>query len=141
MKSTTLRVWDETPQNTRNIKLITKLSDLGSPMSRKSILGFYINLRQEAKFDSLNKAYHFIEISYRDNSSSEFLPLTSFFGKPFALQPQSMYIEKILTNPIKNLNNVQLKIIGIIKGKFSINDFGLLYRKYREISADTHDEE
>ena len=27
------------------------------------------------------------------------------------------------------------------KGKFSINDFGLLYRKHREISASTQDED
>ena len=43
------RVWDETPQDTRFLKLTTKLSDLGSPMSKKSILGFYMNLRQESK--------------------------------------------------------------------------------------------
>lgn len=141
MKSTTLRVWDETPQNTRFLKLTTKLSDLGSPMSKKSILGFYMNLRQESRFDSMNKAYHLINVFYRTSSSSSFLPLTSFFGKPLALQPQSMYVEKILRNPIQNLNNVQLKITGIVKGKFSINDFGLLYRKYRDISASTHDEE
>ena len=141
MKTVTFRTWSEIPQNTRHLKIVTKLSDMGAPMSKKSILGFYMNIRQDSAFNSINKAYHFKRVKYRTNSSSAFYNLVDFFGKPTALQPQAMYVEKILNNPITNLDNIQLQISGIVKGKFSINDFGLLYRKHREISASTQDED
>ena len=44
--------------------------------------------------------------------------------------------------PIKGIRTAQLKIEsqGYIKGDISINDFGLLYKKYTDVSASNLDE-
>jgi len=141
MKSVTLRLWDEKPQNTRDLKIVTKLSDLGSPMSIKSLLGFYMNVRQEFPFTPHLRASHDLGVFYRLKRSSKFIHLCTFEGALIANQPGNMYLESILKTPISNIDNVQLKIEGTVKGKFSINDFGLLYRTYREISAQDHNED
>ena len=43
MKEITFRKWNTAPQYTRDFSIITKQSDLGESLYKKSILGFYIN--------------------------------------------------------------------------------------------------
>ena len=141
MIGVTLKLWNEKPANTSNFKIVTKISDLGSPMSFKSLLGFYINIRQEQRYTEQSKAHHDLNVYFRQQVSQQWTSLAIFAGKPNGYQPANMYFESILKSPIKGVRNVQIRIEGTVKGKFSLNDFGLLYRTYREISAQEHNED
>ena len=124
----TLRTWDSEPQNTQYFKLTTKLTDFASPDGYKSLLGFYINTNRKILSTDLfaNVRYSFI-ISYRRSTGNSWKTLAQIHKFMFP-------------TPITRIRQIQLKIQApVLKGDASINDFGLIYRKYRDSSVSSLD--
>tara|TARA_Y100001963_G_C6481900_1_gene309378 strand:+ start:33 stop:461 length:429 start_codon:yes stop_codon:yes gene_type:complete len=136
----TLRTWDSEPQNTQYFKLTTKLTDFASPDGYKSLLGFYINTNRKILSTDLfaNVRYSFI-ISYRrstGNSWKTLAQIDSFGNQNFG----SKFHKFMFPTPITRIRQIQLKIQApVLKGDASINDFGLIYRKYRDSSVSSLD--
>ena len=120
MKNISLMTWDSSPNNTYRFKLITRITTLGSPDELKSILGFYINTNQETLWTSTTPTGHMLKISYRTDTGNQWIAIDDANN----------------SNGTIGTREAQ----GFIKGDVSINDFGLLYRKYRDTSASTLDE-
>ena len=133
MKVISLKKWDSSPRNTYNYKLVTKLTDLGSPDAYKTILGYYFNINKTSNYDILSSVSIYMSISYRTSTGDSW---HSIGDSPTISARGTTLIENIFTTPIKNIKQIQLKIEGgWIKGNISINDFGFFYRKYRGSSA------
>ena len=155
-KDITYKNWDFNPQNTHKAELITKLTDLGSPLYMKNILGFYINYIQS---DGNNASTSYtsvirnnnISVYIRANTSDEFFKVAGISTAVNSNFTGSFYREVEFdvptdtNNPDYNkyhVNQVQLKLdFDFINGGFSVNDFGLIYRTQREISTKEHDED
>ena len=150
-----LREWDHNSYTTENFKLVTKFTDLGSPDSMKKIYGFYCNISfnpaskhehtaSPFKPDINNFAYSF-NLSYRDNPDSDW----NFFGNvsnTFKTQNRNSLSNKLnnvyYNNDIISIVNIQLKLeSNYIYGGFGINDFGLIFRTYRDSSLVNFDEQ
>ena len=131
MKSVTLRLWDSSSQSTQYMDIITKISDLGSPLSYKSINGFYIDVHEADTHSFFNPTLHSIRVFYREEETQGW---NSMFTKTNIIySPGNRKYKKIFNTPIKDIHNIQLRIKVNSMGKLSINDFGLIYRQYREI--------
>jgi len=138
MKACTLRLWDEKPHPSQNMNIVTRLSDLGSPLSYKSLLGFYIDIKEEATHTPQSPTYHVIKAYYRENNSNQWVQI---FTKASRLKnPGVRKYKKNFLNPIKNVHNVQIKVNVVALGKLSINDFGLVYREHRKLQVTTDED-
>jgi hypothetical protein len=144
----TLRLWNNNPQPTGNFKVTTKMTTLGTSDTLKSIMGYYISLRQEHE-SNLDDTYEGsatfrVTFGYRTDINHPFTILDSI-GNIYAIGSSSKSnIDKIITfdEPIQDILKVQLQVRSVtMNGKFSINDFGLLYRTVRSSSSETHDED
>ena len=123
----TLRTWDSTPKNTRSLKLVTKLSDLGSADGTKTILGAYINTIMKKNWATTSPQGYEFALEMRTGTSQDFFQLC-LFQNVVNLKTGTHYSEVMFQSPVKNIHQVQLRILGnYIKGDISINDFGLIY--------------
>tara|TARA_R100001163_G_C5068358_1_gene208470 strand:- start:1193 stop:1618 length:426 start_codon:yes stop_codon:yes gene_type:complete len=141
MKNASLMVWDVSPKNSYKFKLVTKITTLGSPDELKSLLGFYINTNQKSTWTAADPTGHMLKVSYRSDTGDTWKTITDTSNDNGLVGTR--FDKHIFVTPIKNIRQVQLKIEaqGYIKGDVSINDFGLIYRKYRDTSASTLDED
>lgn len=141
MKNASLMVWDTSPKNSYKFKLVTKITTLGSPDELKSLLGFYINTNQKTTWTSTEPTGHMLKVSYRSDTGDTWKTITDTSNDNGLVGTR--FDKHIFVNPIKNIRQVQLKIEaqGYIKGDVSINDFGLIYRKHRDTTASSLDED
>ena len=140
MKPATLATWNDKPLETNNFEIITKVTDLGSPDGKKSLLGFYMNYYQKDAISSTFIPNHSIKIKYKTELNADFTTLCHFTASQNKFLPGNRAHKKLLAAPISNIMTVQLQIKGLIRGEFSINDFGLIYRIHRTSSVQDHDE-
>ena len=125
-----LKKWNSNPQNTYNFKIVTKLTDLGSPDAFKTLLGFYLNINKKSHYTNASVSSIMLSISYRESTGDEWHGLTTITAGNNITG--TALIEEIFSTPIKKLKHIQIKIEGgFVKGNITINDFGLFYRKYR----------
>ena len=127
MSSFHFRKWSSTPVVTNNLKLTTKLQNFDSYSSRKSILGYIINLTDSALSDTYHLNVYFRTIEngpwgYGGHINST---NTSYGTRNF---------KKMFTIPIKNVTDFQFQIKGRTTGTVAINDITILYRKVRDIT-------
>ena len=137
----TLRKWESEPQNTKELEVVTKISDLGNPGYIKSFLGVYISFYVGKPWKVDDRNSYNIVMSYRQNTGEPFIPIATFLSGNYAgssagERNQTVNFEHPI--PIKNIQ-LQLKS-NYIKGDILLNDFGLIYRTKRTINATTHDE-
>ena len=138
MKICSFRKYDSTPSTTYDYKLITKLTDLGSPDAKKNILGYYLNLNKRTSYTTDSPSGIYLTVYFRISTADNWLMLgtisqTSISG--------TQLIEDIFEFPIRDIKQIQIKLEGgFLRGDISINDFGLFYRKYRGSTVGTLDE-
>ena len=149
MQYVTLREWDDAPQFTSQFKLVTKLTDLGSPLGSKSVSGFYINMitKHMSDTNSLTPYGFNMVISYRQKETDNWIHLCSFnhiisyyvsdaASTQARQNPGQFHFERKFDNPIGNIKHIQLQVEGkYMRGDMGINDFGLVYRTKRETSV------
>ena len=133
-------VWDSSPKTTYDFKIVTRITTLGSPDEMKSILGFYINTNQKDFWTASTPTGHMMRVDYRSDTGDAWKHFASVNNS--AGSRGTKFYKYILPTPIKNIRQLQLKIEaqGFLKGDISINDFGLIFRKYRDTSASSLDE-
>tara|TARA_Y100001973_G_C5206918_1_gene342141 strand:- start:2020 stop:2454 length:435 start_codon:yes stop_codon:yes gene_type:complete len=136
-----LRKWDSTPQNTKELEIVTKISDLGNPGLVKSFLGVYVSFYVGKPWTLDNQNAYNFSISYRQNTGKPFIPVAHFISGNYSGTSQGERNERIhFESPIP-VKNIQLQLKSVyLKGDVLINDFGLMYRTKRTISSTTHDE-
>ena len=128
-----LRLWDETPQITRNFVLETKLIDFGDMYSKKSISGLTFSVTENATSTSTFA----ITVYYRERIQDNWLAFAMFNNT--GSSTSNNY--NVSFSPIQNLENIQLKIqVHYVDGSFGINDIGLIYRTYRDSTTERFDE-
>mgnify|MGYP003149939101 CR=1 FL=1 len=137
----TCKTWESDGLSTEKLSIITKLTDLGAPISKKSLLGCYLNITIDTDISINNRADYYFTIRYRTGSRGGWKWLHTFARKKPINSNNNIYVEKIFTSSIKNISNVQLRIGGELSSGIGLNDFGLLYRVYRDTSIETHDED
>ena len=103
--------------------------------------GTHINTETTA---SSHSAYN-LTIKYRTGPANNFKFLTYFNnvvvpGNAAYTNKKTIEIIKYLPIPIKNIQNVQLQIIGLLRNDIEINDLGLIFRKYRDSNTVRLDE-
>ena len=140
MKAVTLATWNDKSLETNNFEIITKVTDLGSPDGKKSLLGFYMNYYQGEVISSTFIPQHFITIKFKTESKPSFSTLCYFTAMQNNFRSGNREHKKMLATPVSGIMTVQLQIKGFIRGEFSINDFGLIYRTHRDSSVQEHDE-
>ena len=132
--------WDSSPSPTSDFKLVTKLTDLGSPASKKSLLGLVMNVTQDTASGTPPPTYSF-NFFYREGPKRPWVHMHTFNSVYSTDQRDTVETVWIFPEPIKNIKNVQLKVkSGMLRGNIGINDFGLLYRVYRDTSKSSLDE-
>ena len=154
-KDITYKNWNYNSQNSSKAELITKLTDLDSPLYDKHLLGFYMNyIQSEGNTTSLATSVrtNSINILLRANTSDEFTHVgtissgsdgnaTGSFHKELRFSGSNLDISHPNYKEY-NVNQVQIKLDAkFLSSGFSINDFGLIYRVKREISTKDHDED
>lgn len=129
-----LKQWNEQPTFTNNFKMISKYTDLGSPDGRKSLLGIVLNISINTPSDAVSPSLFNFIISYRTGPDSAFKFMDNIHNYTLSSYDNDGNIEvlHIFTNPIKNILNIQLKIAGQLVNDIGINDFGLVFRTYRD---------
>lgn len=133
-----LRLWDETPQITRNFVFETKLVDFGNMYSDKSILGFTLSVTQ----NSTSNIWE-LNLDYRQGLQDNYISLGYMTGLDDGTTDTNLTFnfKKMFPQPIKNIKNLQLKISSsYISGNFGINDIGIIYREYRDSTTNRFDE-
>lgn len=137
----TAKKWTDVPHVTRDFLLVTKLTDFDSAAGKKSILGIILNISQETSTSSPPPTYNFT-FSFRDGPSSFWQVLHTFNAVYQTTASGTRETIWNLVNPIQNVKNCQLRIKGNkIRGTLGINDFGLIYRVYRETESSSLDED
>ena len=126
--------WSDTAVSTNNFKMTTKYTDLGAADAKKSILGIICNINKGSTNTANSHAFFALRFKYRtslDSSFRTFLVINNSYQSA-TNKSNSIEIVRDLKIPIRNIYNFQLKIEGInIKNDFSINDVGIIFRKYR----------
>jgi len=139
-----LRRWNENPSRTNNFDVVTKLTTLGNPTENKSILGYFLSVRQNTAYTRSTPNNYALTLSYRFEINESWTPLRTIenlvnTGDEGA---SSKSINEMLMYPINNVKQIQLRLSSpMIKGDFNINDFGLIYRNIRTTSISDHDED
>jgi len=133
-KEIKFKTWNDIATSTSNFKMTTKYTDLGAADAKKSILGIIINLNKGSTNTNTSNAFFSLRFKYRTNLDENFGTLITINNSyQNTNQTQNVEIVKYLPKPLKNIYNFQLKIEGIaIKNDFSINDVGIIFRKYRD---------
>ena len=135
-----LRKWNKDSQNTDKFRILTKISDLGSPGHLKSFIGVYINFHIEGQWTVENNTGYCIVVSYRENTGHGCFPIATFFSSNYSNRPSGEIHARHEFAVPKNIHNLQLEIQSVyIKGNVLINDFGAIYRTKRTVSVTTHD--
>ena len=133
-KAIKFKTWSDIAVSTSNFKMTTKYTDLGAPDAKKSILGIICNINKGSINTTTSHAFFALRFSYRKSANDNF---STFFtlNNSYQNTSTSSNIEVIhYLNPIiKNIYNFQFKVEGInIKNDFSINDIGIIFRKYKD---------
>ena len=136
-----LKTWEYKNQSTDNFKIVTKITDLGSPEAKKSILGLVVNTTQKTAASTYN-----ISVSWRNGVDKSWEHLTSIsraYDSTVAQSTNQGLQHKIMFQPpaVKGITDLQLKFEGNIQGDFGINDISLIFRKYRTSSVNTFTDE
>jgi hypothetical protein len=147
MQDVTLKLWDSSSQTTEHFSLITKFTDLGEPLHKKSILGVYINYFFSDQFTTGEthefSTHYSLKIAYRTDLSSSFTYLSGIASN-LNNQTSSTFTHKYMI-PIGGIavDNVQFKVYSdsISSKDFGINDFGIIFRPYRTTSTKEFDED
>jgi len=135
--------WTQAPKDGTNFELITKLSDLGAPLSKKTLLSFYMNVTKSSSPtpNTERNPYYEFHIFYRTDVNNGWKGLTQFFSSGDVDVEKSNYFH-LTKFVIRNVRNMQLRIFSPRNvGSFEINDFGLEYRARNKRSTATHDED
>ena len=149
-RTATFRQWNSHSNFTRDMSIVTKMTTLGTPDTKKDILGYYISLKQSSEnteYDntSLSQPSRFtLDFLYRTRTDGDFIPIANIGDvvNENISSRKSINQKVVFANPIKGLYQIQLAIkIPLAVGEFSINDFGILYRVVRDTSTETHDED
>lgn len=99
MKVVSFKKWNSNPQNTYNFKLVTKLTDFGSPDGWKTILGFYLNINKNSHYTAESPVNLFLTFSYRTSTGENWKDVSSITK----VNPRgTTLIEELFDNPIKN---------------------------------------
>ena len=134
-----LRLWEETASEAvnRDFTIQTKLNDFGNPLYKKKIYGWYVNLTQ----GSSNKVFTF-SLYYRENTTDSWKYLGYFSNvstSASSTTTNSHYYKEQF--PGFAVYTLQIKLVGsYVSGDVGINDFGIMYRNYRESSGEKFDE-
>tara|TARA_R110000824_G_scaffold240151_6_gene428803 strand:- start:773 stop:1207 length:435 start_codon:yes stop_codon:yes gene_type:complete len=143
MADLNFKTWDTTSSWSSNFKMTSKYTDLGSPDTKKSILGVVCNISIGTESSaSSHSTFNFV-IKYRTSVNSSFKNLMLFNNvwHSSKTNKNSIEIVKLLNRPIKDIINLQLQIKGFgIRNDFGINDFGLIFREYRSSNIVSLDE-
>ena len=136
--------WDNTPSYSKNFQIVSKYTDLGVPDSKKSILGVIFNVAVSTESTASSHSSYIFSVNYRKGMDDNYRHLATFnniYKSSFA-NKGNIEIIKLLSVPIKNIINIQLQIRGHgIRNDIGINDFGLIFRTYRDSSVVRFDEE
>ena len=116
-----LKSWNTSDVNSNKIKMVSKYTDLGSPDSKKSLLGFIFNMSIPRESTATAHSTFHITVEARTG-----------LNNPFRLE-----IVEMFKSPIRDIQFVQLRISGRGARDFGINDIGLIFRKYRTDSTVT----
>jgi len=133
-----LKSWNTSNNHSRNFKMSSKYTDLGSPDSKKSILGVILNISIEDESTSSAPSVFQFSVLYRTSLNESFKTLTNFSNYSGSGHSNKGAIEhiKYLPRPLTNLSHIQLQIKGIqVRGDIGINDIGLIFRDYRSSSV------
>ena len=134
--------WEYLSKGTDNLKITTKMTDMDNPAYDKVLLGYFFNISQNTENSITTPAQFILNLKYRTNSGESFKLLNStsnILGLSNVstirdIEKQVLFQTKI---PFKN---IQLQIYcPKIRGNFSINDFGIMYRELRSITVDKNE--
>ena len=141
-QSISFKQWNKDVSFTTAFNMVSKYTDLGSADGKKSILGVILNIAVNEESTSTAPVLYNFGIWYRKGPKDTFRYL-QFFNNIFISGTDNegnVEIVKLFNNPIKNIQNIQLKITGQLNGDIGINDFGLIFRTYRESNVESLDE-
>lgn len=139
-----MKSWNENPTFSSKFLIVTKYTDLGSPDSKKSVLGFIFNVSVATESTTASPSIYSFNISYRRGINDKWTTLTTFHNVHTGSisNQRNTEIVKIFNKPIKNIINLQLRIKGnVLRNDVGINDMGLIFRTYRDSSVVSLDEE
>lgn len=139
-----MKSWNENPTFSNRFLIVTKYTDLGSPDGKKSLLGFIFNISVATKSTAASPSIYSFDISYRKGINDRWIALTTFHNvyASSVSNPRNIEIVRIFNSPIKNILNLQLRIMGTgLRNDVGINDMGLIFRTYRDSSVVSLDEE
>ncbi len=128
------KTWSDNNVYTKNFKMTSKYTDLGSPDGKSSILGVICNIAIDDESTSTKASSFHLDIKYRTSLNKSFSLLTTFNNITASnhLNKGSLEFIKYLDKPLKDISNIQLQIKGNgIRNNFGINDIGLIFRNYR----------
>lgn len=138
-----LKTWDSSSSYSNNFKMTSKYTDLGNPDNNKSILGIILNLSIGTESTPSSHSSYRIFIKYRTSVNDSFKNLITFnnsYSQSYVNKGTIKTI-KYLRTPLKNISNIQLQIKGQnIRNDFGVNDFGLIFRTYRDSTVVSLDE-
>lgn len=136
-KAIKFKSWSDTAVSTVNFKMTTKYTDLGAPDAKKSIIGIICNFNKGSVNTTNSHAFFALRFMYRtslDESFKQLLVMNNSYQNNNA--NQSIEIVKNLPIPLKDVYNIQIKLEGLnIKNDFSVNDIGIIFRKYRDTNV------
>ena len=133
--------WNKDINFSSSFNMVSKYTDLGSADGKKSLLGLILNISvNEESTASDFKIYNFI-VNYRRGPQDTFR-LLGYFNNLAAVGSNqgNQEIVKLFNNPIQNIQNIQIQIKGQLNGNIGLNDFGLIFRTYRESNVVSLDE-
>ena len=134
--------WDEQPAYTNSFKMVSKYTDLGSADGKKSLLGIILNVSLGTESTSTSPSIYNFTINYRKGPADEFSYLATFNNVYYSGVENKGNIEiiKLFPEPVKNIHNIQLEIKGLLRNDINLNDFGLIFRTYRDSNVVSLDE-
>ena len=120
------RTWTATPHVTNDFLVQTKIQNFGDFYSKKSVLGFIVNIG-----DNLSSVSYNIRLSYRTGENTAWIPLRTLSQNSGTGNTE---FKVLFQAPIKNISNFQLALQGRLQGSVAINDISVIYRVYRSTS-------
>ena len=138
------KTWSDSNTYTKNFKMTSKYTDLGSPDGKSSIIGVICNIIIEDESTSTSSSSYNLLVKYRTSLNDSFKLLTTFNninGTNHANKGSIEFI-KYLEAPLQNISHIQLQIHGNgIRNNFGINDIGLIFRNYRSTNVANFNED
>lgn len=137
INAVSLKLWDENPQISRDFKFVTKFSNLGDDLYKKSILGSYINWNSLIEDKNYN-----INVYVRKSLEDSFVLINNISASDYGFKTGSFNNTHMLMKPdIFVVDFIQIKIEGTVRNGFDVNDFGLVFRKHRSSSSSEFNED